>query len=231
MKPKLTSTALLTIILLSSVLAVGNYVVVQGDLLGQVGMGVLENLAGEGHSASLVYFTGAPIVIGLLLLLIVPRCVVLEGTAQGSAEERPLAQEQPQEAPAPAGTPADTAVHLLALLQREGRLVDFLREDIGAYDDTQVGAAVRTIHASCRKVLTEYLNIEPVLDGTEGDTVAVPEDFDPSAVRLTGNVSGVAPFRGELRHAGWEAVSVTLPEQPTGQNPQIIAPAEVEIPE
>lgn len=225
MKPKLTSTALLTIILLSSVLAVGNYVVVQGDFLVQVGMSSLGNLAGEGHSASLVYFTGAPIVIGLLLLLIVPRCVALEGTAQESAEERP------QEAPAPAGTPADTAVRLLALLQREGRLVDFLREDIGAYDDTQVGAAVRTIHASCRKVLTEHLNIEPVLDGTEGDTVAVPADFDPSAVRLTGNVSGVAPFRGELRHVGWKAVSVTLPEQPTGQNPQIIAPAEVEIPE
>ena len=231
MKPKLTSTALLTIILLSSVLAVGNYVVVQGDFLVQVGMSSLGNLAGEGHSASLVYFTGAPIVIGLLLLLIVPRCVALEGTAQESAEERLLAQERPQEAPAPAGTPADTAVRLLALLQREGRLVDFLREDIGAYDDTQVGAAVRTIHASCRKVLTEHLNIEPVLDGTEGDTVAVPADFDPSAVRLTGNVSGVAPFRGELRHVGWKAVSVTLPEQPTGQNPQIIAPAEVEIPE
>ena len=220
MKPKLTSTALLTIILLSSVLAVGNYVVVQGD-----GMGSLGNLAGEGHSASLVYFTGAPIVIGLLLLLIVPRCVVLEGTVQESAEE------QPQEALTPAVTPADTAIHLLALLQREGRLVDFLREDIDGYDDTQVGAAVRTIHASCRKVLTEHLNIEPVLDGTEGDTIAVPEDFDPSTVRLTGNVSGAAPFRGELRHAGWKAVSVTLPAQPTGQNPQIIAPAEVEIPE
>ncbi len=220
MKPKLTSTALLTIILLSSVLAVGNYVVVQGD-----GMGSLGNLAGEGHSASLVYFTGAPIVIGLLLLLIVPRCVVLEGTVQESAEE------QPQESLTPAVTPADTAIHLLALLQREGRLVDFLREDIDAYDDTQVGAAVRTIHASCRKVLTEHLNIEPVLDGTEGDTIAVPEDFDPSTVRLTGNVSGAAPFRGELRHAGWKAVSVTLPAQPTGQNPQIIAPAEVEIPE
>lgn len=231
MKPKLTSAAVLTIIVLSIVLAVGNYVVVQGDLLGQALVDSLGNLVGEGHSALLVYLTGAPIVLGLLLLLIVPRCVALEGTAQESAEERLLAQEQPREAPAPAGTPADTAVHLLALLQREGRLVDFLREDIEAYDDTQVGAAVRTIHASCRKVLTEHLNIEPVLDGTEGDRVAVPEDFDPSAVRLTGNVSGVAPFRGELRHAGWKAVSVTLSEQPKGQDPQIIAPAEVDIPE
>ena len=231
MKPKLTSTALLTIVLLHSVLAVGNYVVVPGGLLGQVGMDALGNLTGEGHVALLVYFTGAPIVIGLLLLLIVPRCVTLEGTAQESAEERPLAQEPPQKSPTPTAPPVDTAVHLLALLQREGRLVDFLREDIGAYDDTQVGAAVRTIHSSCRKALTEHLTIEPVLDGTEGDTVAVPEDFDPSTVRLTGNVSGAAPFRGALRHAGWKAVSVTLPEQPTGQNPQIIAPAEVEIPE
>ena len=96
MKPKLTSTAVLTIIVLSSVLAVGNYVVVQGGLLGQVGLGSLGNLAGEDSSVALVYLTGAPIVVGLLLLLIVPRCVALEGTAQEVAEGRPPAPEQPQ---------------------------------------------------------------------------------------------------------------------------------------
>ena len=230
MKPKLTSAAVLTIIVLSSGVAVGNYVVVQGDLLGQTLVDSFRHLAGDGHSAVLVYLTGAPIVLGLVLLLIVPRCVALEGSAQELSEERPPEPERLQQAPASTVPPADAAVQLLALLQREGRLVDFLREDIDAYDDTQVGAAVRTIHASCRKVLTEHLTIEPVLDGAEGDTVTVPEDFDPSSVRLTGNVSGVAPFRGALCHTGWKAASVTLPAQPKGQDPQIIAPAEVDIP-
>ncbi len=231
MKPKLTSAAILTIILLIGVLVAGNYAVLHNGPLGQVIVGWLKSMVGAGYSASLVYFIGAPVIVGLLLLLIVPRCVALEEDAQEPAEERPLAPKQPYKPPVPPRPSADAAVQLLALLQREGRLVDFLREDIGAYDDTQVGAAVRTIHEACRKVLTEHLNIEPVLDGSEGDTVTVPEDFDPSAVRLTGHVSGEAPFRGELRHAGWKATSVTLPEQPKGQDPQVIVPAEVEIPE
>ncbi|HPH29941.1 MAG TPA: DUF2760 domain-containing protein, partial [Pseudomonadota bacterium] len=35
------------------------------------------------------------------------------------------------------------AVQLLAVLQREGRLLDFLLEDIDSYGDGQIGAAVR----------------------------------------------------------------------------------------
>ena len=231
MKPKLTSTGVLIIIVLSSVVAVGNYIVLQGDLLGQLGVDLLGNLAGEGRSSVLVYVTGAPIVMGLLLLLIMPRCVALEEAGHEPAAERPVAPQEAAQLPDPPVSPSAAAVQLLALLQREGRLVDFLWEDIGAYDDTQVGAAVRTIHAACRNVLAEHLNIEPVLDQAEGGIVTVAENFDPSAVRLTGHVSGDAPFRGALRHAGWKAVWVKLPEQPRGQNPQIIAPAEVEIPE
>src|SRR5215831_3115113 len=41
----------------------------------------------------------------------------------------------------PDATPG--ALQLLALLQREGRLVDFLAEDISGYDDASIGAAVR----------------------------------------------------------------------------------------
>ena len=120
-------------------------------------------------------------------------------------------------------------MQLLGLLQREGRLVDFLREDIQLYEDEQIGAAVRAIHESCRQVLSEHLILEPVLNGTEGDEVTVPKDFDPSAIRLTGNVSGEPPFRGTLRHPGWQAKQVKLPAQPSGQDPKIVAPAEVEI--
>src|SRR5690242_11018654 len=45
------------------------------------------------------------------------------------------------------------AVQLLALLQREGRLLDFLQENIDGYSDDQIGAAVRDIHRGCKKVL------------------------------------------------------------------------------
>ncbi|MCD4755860.1 MAG: DUF2760 domain-containing protein, partial [Deltaproteobacteria bacterium] len=41
-------------------------------------------------------------------------------------------------------------VQTLGLLQREGRLIDFLQEDIEPYDDAQIGAAVREVHRGCR---------------------------------------------------------------------------------
>jgi len=174
---------------------------------------------------------GGPIVVGLLLLLILPN-LVTSGEMVVAAQPT-KAQTEPRKAapPPPPPRPAtDAAVQLLALFQREGRLVDFLREDIEPYDDNQIGAAVRTIHQSCRQVLAEHITLEPVLNGSEGDDVVVPKEFDPSAIRLTGNVSGEPPFRGALRHPGWRAAKVKLPAQPTGQDAQIVAPAEVEIP-
>jgi len=123
----------------------------------------------------------------------------------------------------------DPAVAFLAVLQREGRLVDFLREDLAAYSDAQVGAAVRSIHASCRKVLDEHLALEPVRSEDEGARVVIENGFDASAVRLTGNVSGKPPFRGVLRHRGWRTRRVELPADAAGQDPSIVAPAEVEI--
>jgi hypothetical protein len=120
------------------------------------------------------------------------------------------------------------ALRLLAVLQEEGRLVDFLEEDLGAYGDEQVGAAARGIHAGCRKALRERVTLEPVLGGAEGAEVVVEEGFDPATIRLTGNVSGTPPFRGVLRHAGWRVRAATLGPRP-GHDPHVIAPAEVEI--
>src|SRR5579885_2189435 len=94
---------------------------------------------------------------------------------------------------------------LLAALQEEGRLVDFLTEDIAPYSDAQVGAAVRDIQAKCRKALESCVKLEPILRGAEDDPVTIETGFDPAAVRLTGNVTGGPPFRGVLRHAGWRA--------------------------
>ena len=123
----------------------------------------------------------------------------------------------------------DGAVQLLTILQREGRLVDFLEEDIASYADAQIGAAVRDIHRGCRKVLAEYFVIEPVLPGVENATVSIPTGFDAAEIRLTGNVVGQPPYRGALRHHGWRTTKVQLPNLPPIEKPAVLAPAEVEL--
>jgi hypothetical protein len=137
-------------------------------------------------------------------------------------------------APLPAAGPAAAdlslertrgAVALLALLQREGRLVDFLREDISDYPDDRVGAAARAVHKGCRRALEEHVALEPVLDAPEGGRVELERGFDPGAVRLVGAVRGEPPFRGTLRHPGWRAARVELPPDGGG----VVAPAEVEL--
>lgn len=129
---------------------------------------------------------------------------------------------------APAVDPA-SALQLLALLQAEGRLIDFLEEDIDPYTDTQVGAAVRSIHAGCRKALHERMTIERIHAAEDGTEIDVPRDYDPSAIRLTGHVHGQPPFRGTLQHSGWRASGVTLPQPGAGADAGVLAPAEVEI--
>ena len=122
------------------------------------------------------------------------------------------------------------AIQLLGLLQKEGRLLDFLQEEIESYEDAQIGAAVRTIHRDCRKVLEEYVGIGPVLEGREESQITVEEGFDPSRIRLIGNVTGEPPFAGVLKHHGWLATHVKLPRPPDGHDQTVIAPAEVELP-
>jgi hypothetical protein len=119
-------------------------------------------------------------------------------------------------------------LRLLATLQEEGRLVDFFTEDIATYTDEQIGAATRGIHASCRKALAGAVTVEPIMAGDEGATVTVPAGFDPTAIRLVGNVGGTPPFTGVLRHSGWRATRINVPPR-GGQDPKVIAPAEVEI--
>ena len=107
--------------------------------------------------------------------------------------------------------------------------MDFLNEDLDGYDDAQIGSAVRSIHAGCRQLVLEYLNPEPVMDKHEGAIVEVPVDFDPGVIKLTGNVVGEPPFKGILRHKGWQVGKMNLPTLSGSQNAEIIAPAEVEI--
>ncbi|HEY8551540.1 MAG TPA: DUF2760 domain-containing protein [Vicinamibacterales bacterium] len=122
----------------------------------------------------------------------------------------------------------DRAVQLLALLQREGRLVDFLREDLSAYSDAQVGAAVRDVHAKTRAALDRYMTIGPLSEEDEGEPREVSADTDPSTIRIVGNVPAQGTARGIVRHRGWRVTRLDLPPLPqTGRD--VVAPAEVEV--
>jgi hypothetical protein len=122
------------------------------------------------------------------------------------------------------------ALLLLGLLQREGRLVDFLRESLEQHPDAAIGAAVRDVHRGCRKVLEEHVRLEPVMPGSEDGPVVVPRGFDPTEVRLIGLAAGEPPFRGTLVHHGWRAIDVRLPTLSDGVDRRVVAPAEVRLP-
>jgi uncharacterized protein DUF2760 len=119
---------------------------------------------------------------------------------------------------------------LVAALQREGRLVDFLQQDIAAFSDEDVGSAARVVHGGCRKVLKQFFQFEPAMNGNEGMPMTVPGGFDAQRIRLTGNVGGNPPFNGVLKHHGWVAVDVKMPAISEALDPRIVAPAEVELP-
>jgi len=145
--------------------------------------------------------------------------------------------------PKTAATPRETAtdrekrinedkrlfVHLFAVLQREGRLMDFLQEDLDRYEDEQIGAAARSIQENCKRTVKRYPSPEPVMRQEEGETVEIEAGFDRQAIKLTGNVGDQPPFTGILRHRGWQLRSVALPKLSETENPDLIAPAEVEI--
>jgi hypothetical protein len=122
------------------------------------------------------------------------------------------------------------AVTLLAVLQREARLIDFVQESIDAYTDAQVGAAVREVHKGCRAVFDRVLALEPTLGEPEGAEVAIPTGADPNRYRMVGNVTDAPPVSGTLAHHGWQATRCELPEWTGSEKARlIVAPAEVEL--
>ncbi len=121
-------------------------------------------------------------------------------------------------------------LYLLALLQREGRLLDFFSENLDVYEDDQIGAAVRSIHQNCKRAMEKNLALLPVIDRDEGEETTVEEGFDPNEIKLTGAVTGEPPFKGILRHKGWKAKKIEMPTLSPAGDARIIAPAEVEIP-
>jgi len=118
---------------------------------------------------------------------------------------------------------------LLALLQRSGRLVDFLKEDLVPYSDEQVGAVVRKVHEDCGKSLEEVITIRPLYEESEGAEVTIPKGFNPNEVKVVGEVKGEGPYRGRLIHKGWRAHKRALPKQVGESDPDILYAAEVEV--
>ncbi|MCX7822133.1 MAG: DUF2760 domain-containing protein [Syntrophobacterales bacterium] len=122
------------------------------------------------------------------------------------------------------------AFQLLSVFQREGRFIDFLREDLSLYDDSQIGAAVRNLQESWKKVFQEYISIEPVFSEPEGSQVTISAGFDPNKIKLTGDVIGEPPFEGVVMHRGWKLVKINLPAFTAAHRREwIIAPAEIEV--
>lgn len=136
-------------------------------------------------------------------------------------------------APAPAVLPPErlhaSALTLLAALQREGRLVDFLQQEVTGFSDGDVAAAARVVHAGCRRVLQQGLDLEPAVREPEGSSMSVPAGFDAQRIRLTGNVAGQPPFRGTLRHPGWVVRGIRFPAVSEALDPRVLAAAEVEL--
>lgn len=155
------------------------------------------------------------------------------------AKPEPKATKPEPAKPEPAAPPRkvdlsaahkDGALALLALLQRDGRLIDFLREPLDTFTDADIGAAARDVHRGCKQVLDQYFTLEPVMPGPDDARVTVPKGFDPAEVRLIGEAKGEPPFTGALRHHGWRAASASLPTLADGVDRAVIAPAEVELP-
>ncbi len=148
-----------------------------------------------------------------------------EKPAKDHAEARAAARARRRAAEAARIAP----LQLLGLLQRQGRLIDFLQQDITDFDDADVGAAARVVHEGCRKALGAHAVIEPIRDEPEESEVAIDEGFDPAAIKLSGQVAGKPPFRGTLRHRGWRVRKLELPTPLEGHDFEVVAPAEVEI--
>jgi hypothetical protein len=216
------SATLIVIILLGGlVFSVANMLVLMMTVKGSIEVPLAEELY-RLCPACVFYFALAPLVVAVLYSLMVRQAVRNAGAATSTGEASVKDSKPAEIDPTP-------AVQLLALLQQEGRFVDFLSEDIAHYDDAQIGAAVRAIHAGCRKALQERVEIERIYSAEDGSQVDVGPGFDPAAVRVTGNVSGNPPFHGTLQHGGWRVKQIRLPRSTGVAEARIIAPAEVEV--
>ena len=166
-----------------------------------------------------------------ILFLIKPKASVNDVSDEKTAVE-PVTEQPIKETPKPAQlkeVTADAALQLLTLLQQDARFIDFVQEDLTGYSDADIGAAARVVHEGSKKTLNSYFTFEPIRSEEEESRVTLPEGFNASEIRLTGNVVGDAPFTGTLVHKGWKVSDVKLPKLAEGHDTSIVASAEVEL--
>ena len=148
-----------------------------------------------------------------------------QGQAITDRTSRPEPKPQPKKLPA-----RSEAVTLLATLQREARFIDFIKEPLGEYSDAQIGAAARDVHRDCGGVLERLFGLQPIVSEEEGAKIEVPAGFDAGRYQLSGKGAGEPPFRGRLRHHGWEAARQELASWSGSESAaRTIAPVEVEL--
>jgi Domain of unknown function (DUF2760) len=150
----------------------------------------------------------------------------------GEPESLPVAPsptESPRPAPAVSAQPSAEAgaLQLLSLLQREGRFVDFVQQDVVKFSDAEIGAAARLVHDGCRRALLAHAQVVSVRHEAEGAPLTL--DQATPDVKLVGNVAGSAPFRGVLRHRGWRVERLSLPQSIGAHDPRLVAAAELEL--
>jgi hypothetical protein len=196
-----------------------------------------------------VCLAGTVAVLGLILIVVligvvlgmrrcrvpaVPEIKTVPSAPEVKIVEKIVEVEKIVQAPAPEpvvlkqATP-DAALQVLNLLQKEARFIDFIKEDVSAFSDAEIGAAARVVHQGCSKAVNEHFTLAPVSQDQEGSRVTLNKGFDAALFRLTGNIVGEAPFTGTLIHKGWQVTDLRLPKLTEGHNPNIIAAAEVEL--
>jgi len=146
------------------------------------------------------------------------------GAVEPSALPAPVPVQKVDDAPAAS---SNGALQLLSLLQREGRFVDFVEQEITAFGDADIGAAARLVHEGCRRALHAHGRIVSVRSEAEGASLTLAQASVD--VKLVGNVAGSAPYRGVLRHRGWRVEELTLPRSIGAHDPKLVAPAELEL--
>jgi Domain of unknown function (DUF2760) len=149
----------------------------------------------------------------------------------GEADPRPALTPSASPASAPAEparvSPSSGALQLLSLLQREGRLVDFVEQEVTGFSDAEIAAAARVVHEGCRRALHAHARVVSVRSEREGAQLTLERAH--ADVKLVGNVAGSAPFRGVLRHRGWRVEDLTLPTLIGPRDPSLVAQAELEL--
>ena len=181
---------------------------------------------------------GDQVEIAIKVIAAILGAVLAFGLFQSKPPQSASSPAKPKEEPSKPAPSADTkgsaeseVISFLARMQEKGRLIDFLMDDISSADDAAIGAAARVVYQGCREVLDEHFSVKPIENGEEGASVSIPEGYDAGLYRLTGNLSGNAPFKGTLVHKGWKVTSVNLPKviAPDSGDLPALAPAQVEV--